>query len=76
MEPAGTPKLLPTVPFSRCHRAGKAYQKFGNLLKHPIFAYVTIHSLFKKHLTMNKAELVDKIAKDADITKAQANEAL
>jgi DNA-binding protein HU-beta len=25
---------------------------------------------------MNKAELVDKIAKDADITKAQANEAL
>lgn len=25
---------------------------------------------------MNKAELVDKIAKDAEITKAQANEAL
>lgn len=25
---------------------------------------------------MNKAELVDKIAKDADITKAQANDAL
>lgn len=25
---------------------------------------------------MNKAELIDKIAKDADITKAQANEAL
>lgn len=25
---------------------------------------------------MNKAELIDQIAKDADITKAQANEAL
>jgi DNA-binding protein HU-beta len=25
---------------------------------------------------MNKAELIDKMAKDADITKAQANEAL
>jgi len=25
---------------------------------------------------MNKAELIDKIAKDADITKAEANEAL
>lgn len=25
---------------------------------------------------MNKAELIDKIAKDADITKAQANEAI
>jgi DNA-binding protein HU-beta len=67
---------LPTVPFSRSDRGGETYQKFGNLLKHPIFAYVTIHSLFKKHFTMNKAELVDKIAKDADITKAQANEAL
>lgn len=30
-----------------------------------------------KHIeSMNKAELIDKIAKDADITKAQANEAL
>jgi DNA-binding protein HU-beta len=30
----------------------------------------------KKQTIMNKAELIDKIAKDAGITKVQANEAL
>ncbi|MBX5438278.1 MAG: HU family DNA-binding protein [Thermoflavifilum sp.] len=40
------------------------------------FAQINYFSTFKTVLTMNKAELIDKIAKDAGITKAQANDAL
>lgn len=39
-------------------------------------SYPNYSSHNKKHTSMNKAELIDKIAKDSGITKAQANEAL
>ena len=34
------------------------------------------HLINQTHKAMNKAELIDKIAKDSGITKTQANEAL
>jgi DNA-binding protein HU-beta len=51
---------------------------FGSAIKVSIFVLSSIKFIFKnkKQTVMNKAELIDKIAKDAGVTKVQANEAL
>jgi DNA-binding protein HU-beta len=41
-----------------------------------IFVYPQIYFTTKNQTVMNKAELIDKLAKDAGITKSQANDAL
>lgn len=57
----------------------KNYRKLCNVVLGCIFAPHTNKNIFYQQnttTTMNKADLIDKIAKDADITKAQANAAI
>lgn len=66
-------KAAPDKGFS----AKKKFALFGSVIKVSIFVYPQ-KNLFhnKKQTVMNKAELIDKLSKDAGITKGQANDAL
>jgi DNA-binding protein HU-beta len=65
-----------------CHWQGfrllkKSIELFGSVIKVSIFVLSSkIISQQNKKEAMNKAELIDKIAKDAGVTKTQANDAL
>jgi DNA-binding protein HU-beta len=56
----------------------KLFQKiFGSVIKVSIFVLSSKNIISQqKQKGMNKAELIDKIAKDAGVTKVQANDAL
>ena len=65
-------KCLPGVDFSGKYGAWKNAKKFCGFEKASKF----VTANFLKLHTMNKAELISKIADDAGITKTQANTAL
>jgi DNA-binding protein HU-beta len=53
------------------------FSLLGSVIKVSIFVYPQKNfSQQQKQTVMNKAELIDKLAKDAGITKGQANDAL
>jgi DNA-binding protein HU-beta len=64
-----------------CFRQGFESKKyflriFGSVINVSIFVLSSKNNFTQKTKSMNKAELIDKISKDAGITKVQANEAL